>query len=46
VHGLAWSADGDEIAIAVDDGRYTFAADGSGATQSPASEFCWPNEPC
>ena len=46
VHGLAWSADGHEIALAVDDGTYTFAADGSGATQSAASEFCWPNEPC
>jgi hypothetical protein len=46
VHGLAWSADGDELALSVDDGSYTFAADGSGATQSAASEFCWPNEPC
>ena len=46
VHGLAWSADGEELALEVDEGRYTFAADGSGATQSTASEFCWPNEPC
>ena len=46
VHGLAWSAAGDEIALAVDDGTYTFATDGSGFTQGAASEFCWPGREC
>lgn len=46
VHGLAWSAAGDEIALAVDDGTYTFATDGSGITQGAASDFCWPGREC
>ncbi|HEU5203225.1 MAG TPA: hypothetical protein VFU17_02885 [Candidatus Limnocylindrales bacterium] len=46
VHGLAWSPAGDEIALAVDGATYTFAADGSGATQSAEVEFCWPGRQC
>ena len=45
VHGLAWSAAGDRIALAVDDGTYTFATDGS-VTQDAAFEFCWPGREC
>jgi WD40-like Beta Propeller Repeat len=46
VHGLAWSAAGDQIALKVDDGTWTFATDGSGVTQGAASEFCWPGREC
>ena len=46
VHGLAWSAAGDQIALQVDDGTWTFATDGSGVTQGAAFEFCWPGREC
>jgi len=46
VHGLAWSAAGDRIALTVDDGTYIFATDGSGLADGAASEFCWPGREC
>jgi hypothetical protein len=42
VRGLAWSPDGDRIALAVDDGVYTFALDGSGFTREIGTYgYCW-----
>lgn len=47
VHGVAWSPAGDRIALAVDDGIYTFAPDGSGFTRHTGSaESCWPGVRC
>lgn len=49
VHRLAWSPDGDRIALSVDQGTYTFATDGSNFTKAGASEFfefCWPGQRC
>jgi hypothetical protein len=42
VHGLAWSAAGDRIALLIDQGTYTFATDGSDFKFANPSEFCWP----
>ena len=46
VHGLAWSPAGDQIALQIDTGTWTFATDGSGPTQGAALEFCWPGREC
>ena len=46
VHGLAWSSTGDRIAIAVDQGLFSFATDGSAFTPGAGSEFCWPGREC
>ena len=46
VHGLAWSAAGDRIALQVDDGTYIFATDDSGLASGSAWEFCWPGREC
>jgi len=47
VRGLAWSAAGDRIAIAVDEGTFTFATDGSDFTPiTDRSEYCWPGLRC
>jgi len=50
VHGLAWSAAGDRIALLIDGpsgGLYSFAADGSDfAPAGDRTEFCWPGRWC
>ncbi len=47
VHGLAWSAAGDRIAIQVDQGTYSFAPDGSDFTPvGDWTRFCWSGRRC
>jgi WD40 repeat protein len=47
VYGLAWSPDGDRIALLFEGATYTFRPDGSDfALGGDASGFCWPGRRC
>ena len=46
VSGLAWSPAGDRIALAIDQGTYTFATDGSDVRRDSGAGYCWPGAQC